>query len=184
MVVLLSGPRARLSIPVSALASCLLLTSCVSFESGSVVGKNGSRAPVAWGMRGGAKNCIIFREYSKTSVGFAVVVAGMSSHAELEVIDSGGYEMSKKVWVEDGNSMNELQRLAEEDMLRFVKVQDGYTPDELNQARTLCGKGQGSQLERPLFGPSRVSTLHPLLAGRARSARASNGPRKRPVCTT
>jgi hypothetical protein len=129
---------------LGAVVLCTLLASCVSFESGSAVGKNGSRAPVAWGLAGGASHCVIFREYSKTSVGFAVVVAGMSTHAELEVVDGGGYELSKKVWVEDVNSMNELQRVADQDRLRFVKVQDGYTPDELNQAKSLCGRGLAS----------------------------------------
>lgn len=126
---------------MAAVAWVFPLASCISFESGSVVGRNGSRAPVAWGMTGGAKHCIVFREYSKTSIGFVVVAAGMTSHGELEVIDDGGYVLAKKVWVEDGESMNDLQRLGESDRLRFVKVQDGYTSDELNQAKALCAKG-------------------------------------------
>jgi hypothetical protein len=36
--------------------------------------------------------------------------------------------------------MNELQRRAMKDSIRFVKVPDKYTADELEAARALCRK--------------------------------------------
>ncbi|MFI4890676.1 MAG: hypothetical protein ACHQIL_09100 [Steroidobacterales bacterium] len=82
------------------------LNACVSFESGSPQPKGASRAPLVWGISSHAKACVIFREYAKTTVGFAVIAAGMSQHAELQVIQSGPYRLAKPVWVEDQGSMN------------------------------------------------------------------------------
>jgi hypothetical protein len=138
---------AALSRATSAVLAGLLLATglagCVSFDSGSAA-KGASRAPVAWGISRGAKSCVIFREYTKTTLGFAVVVAGMSTHGELEVVESGSYTLPKPVWVQDQDSMNELQRLSEQGLVRYVKIQDKYTPAELEAGRDLCRRGMAS----------------------------------------
>ena len=97
-----------------------------------------SRAPVVWGITSEAKGCVIFREYTKTKVGFYLVVVTTKSHSELEVIESDGYTVEPTKWVEDEAGMNELQRRAVKDQIRYVKVQDKYTPDELEAARAIC----------------------------------------------
>jgi hypothetical protein len=99
-----------------------------------------SREPVAWGLLSQSKGCVIFREYKKTKVGFWVVVVTAKSHGELEVIETVGYELDPKVWIENEENMNELQRRAMKDSIRYVKIQDKYTAEELEAARALCRK--------------------------------------------
>jgi hypothetical protein len=99
-----------------------------------------SREPVAWGLLSQSKGCVIFREYKKTKVGFWVVVVTAKSHGELEVIETVGYELDPKVWIENEENMNELQRRAMKDSIRYVKIQDKYTTEELEAARALCRK--------------------------------------------
>ena len=48
--------------------------------------------------------------------------------------------MEQKKWVEDEPTMDELQHRAMKDGLRYVKIQDKYTPEELEAARALCQK--------------------------------------------
>jgi hypothetical protein len=97
------------------------------------------RPPSAWGMLAAHKACVIFREYRKTKVGFFVVVVATKTHTELEVIETtDGYAMDKTKYVEDQAAMDELQHRSIRDALRYVKVQDKYTPEELEAARALC----------------------------------------------
>jgi hypothetical protein len=99
-----------------------------------------SREPIAWGLLSHTRHCVIFREYRKTKVGFWVVVITTKSHSELEVIESYGYTLDPKIWVENDENMNELQRRANKDAIRYVKIQDKYTPEELEAARAICAK--------------------------------------------
>jgi hypothetical protein len=99
-----------------------------------------SREPVAWGLLSQSKGCVIFREYKKTKVGFWVVVVTAKSHGELEVIETIGYELDPKVWIENEENMNDLQRRAMKDSVRYVKIQDKYSAEELEAARVLCRK--------------------------------------------
>jgi hypothetical protein len=81
---------------------------------------------------------VIFREYTRTQIGFFVVVAGVSAQREIEVIEATNYVMDPKVWVEDQAGIDELQRRAIDNGLRYVKLQDPYTPANLEAARALC----------------------------------------------
>lgn len=95
--------------------------------------------PSAWGLLTAHKACVIFREYRKTKVGFFVVIVTTKTHGELEVIEAtDGYVMDPKKYVEDEVTMDDLQHRAIRDGLRYVKVSDKYTPEELEAARALC----------------------------------------------
>jgi len=97
------------------------------------------RRPSAWGMLGTHNACVIFREYRKTKIGFFVVVVTAKTHGELEVVEtSDGYAMDQKKYVEDEATMAQLQHRAIKDGLRYVKLQDKYSPEELQAARALC----------------------------------------------
>lgn len=99
-----------------------------------------SRAPVAWGLTAGNEHCIIFREYKKSKGAFYLVVVTVKTHMELEVIESDGFNIDPKVYVEDQPTMDALNSRALNERLRYVKIQDKYTPDELQAARDLCKK--------------------------------------------
>ena len=113
---------------------CTLVVAAQAAESAGM----SSREPVVWGLASSSKGCVIFREYKKTKVGFWVVAVTTKTHAELEVIEALDYQLDQKVWIEDEDSMNELQRLAMKDSIRYVKIQDKYSPEELEAARALC----------------------------------------------
>jgi hypothetical protein len=90
-------------------------------------------------MLGTHNACVIFREYRKTKVGFFVVVVTAKTHAELEVLETtDGYTMDRGKYIEDEATMDQLQHRAIKDGLRYVKVKDKYTPEELQAARALC----------------------------------------------
>ena len=98
-----------------------------------------TRTPSVWGMLGTHNACVIFREYRKTKVGFFVVVVTTKTHGELEVIEAtDGYAMDQKKYIEDEATMDQLQHRAIKDGVRYVKVQDKYTPEELQAARAAC----------------------------------------------
>ncbi len=97
-----------------------------------------SRAPFAWGILSEPKACVIFQEKTKTDVGFWVVVVTWKTRVELEVVETDGYVLQPKIWPEDQRNMDELQRRAMQDKIRYVKIQEEYTPEELEAARTLC----------------------------------------------
>jgi hypothetical protein len=64
------------------------------------------------------------------------------SHGEREVVD-----------------MNELQRRAVKDAIRYVKIQDKYTPEDLEAARALCLGHHCNTIHREGFQCTR-KTLH------------------------
>src|SRR5437763_16211342 len=123
------------------LGSCVVVANTCGVGGADEKPKAEARAPSAWGLLSANKACVIFREYRKTKVGFWVVVVTAKTHAELEVIEAtNGYVMEQKKWVEDEPTMDELQHRAMKDGLRYVKIQDKYTPEELEAARALCQK--------------------------------------------
>jgi hypothetical protein len=101
-------------------------------------------APVTWGAVSGSNSCVIFKEYRKTQVGFFVVALTTKTHGELEVVESGSYQLPKPIWLQSQEDMDELQRLAVRDRLRFVKVRDKHTPKELIEAREICAREDAS----------------------------------------
>jgi hypothetical protein len=124
-----------------ALALLGVVAALASFSRSSVADEKPAapRAPVAWGLLGAHKACVIFREYRKTKVGFFVVLITTKTHSELEVIETtDGYAMDQSKYVEDEPTMDLLQHRAIKDELRYVKVGDKYTPAELEAARALC----------------------------------------------
>jgi len=98
------------------------------------------RAPIAWGVLSECKGCVIFKENKKTDVGFYVVVVTWKTQGELEVIESVGYDLQPKKWLQNQENIDELQRRAMKDGVRYVKLMEDYTPEELEAARAICRK--------------------------------------------
>lgn len=101
-------------------------------------------APVTWGALSGSSSCVIFKEYIKTQVGFFVVAMTTKTHGELEVVEAGGYQLPKQLWLQTPEDMDELQRLAVKDRLRFVKIRDKHSAKELSDAREICDREDAS----------------------------------------
>jgi hypothetical protein len=143
MITLSRTPLGRFAIRAFSFAPAILcMVLCVAPRAAKADEKSNAqpREPVAWGLLSKSKGCVIFREYKKTKVGFFVVVVTAKSHGELEVVESVGYELDPRVWLENEENMNELQRRAMKESIRYIKIQDKYTPEELEAARALCRK--------------------------------------------
>lgn len=96
--------------------------------------------PAMWGPPTGAKACVILREYEKldTSSRHDDTATVARSHCELSVVASNGYSLSQTTWPDDQTTMNELQRIAIADQTRFVKIDDYYSPQDLQTAQSFC----------------------------------------------
>ena len=128
---------------VASIVLLCLVVGCANvttFRSTAETKGKGSRAPVVWGTMSQCNGCVIFREYVKTKVGFWVVAVTSESHGELEVIETDGYVLEPRVWEQKETNINELQRRAVQDKIRYVKIKDDFTPEELEAARSLCRK--------------------------------------------
>ena len=98
------------------------------------------RTPFVWGVLSECKGCVIFKENKKTDVGFYVVVVTWKTQAELEVLETTGYDLQPTKWLQTQENVDELQRRALKDGLRYVKLMEDYTPEELEAARGICRK--------------------------------------------
>ena len=128
---------------VALLVLLCLVVGCANvatFRSTAETKGKGSRAPVVWGTMSQCNGCVIFREYMKTKVGFWVVAVTSESHGELEVIETDGYVLEPRVWEQKETNINELQLRSVQDKIRYVKIKDDFTPEELEAARIICRK--------------------------------------------
>lgn len=94
--------------------------------------------PIVFGMVGLNTGCVIFKEYVQKKV------------LVLEEVEAQSYDLQQKKWLEDPDSSSELLNLAVKDHLRFVKIPEKYTPEQLDKARAACKESISSpQPEKP-----------------------------------
>lgn len=118
---------------VTTLSACLTVKTSAPRPEGS----NGQ--PLSWGILSEPQDCIIFAEYRKTEVGFFVVAVSTKTTGELRVLESSGYSLPKEIWSMSEADMNQLQSIASNDLVRFVKIPDKHSPEDLAAARDACG---------------------------------------------
>ena len=96
--------------------------------------------PVVFGMLSQNTGCVIFREFRKTSGMFWGVAVTTKTVGKLEVIETQNYTLDRNKWDETvQDDMNELQRIAVRDKVKFVKIPNKKPTDEqLKKARALC----------------------------------------------
>ena len=96
--------------------------------------------PVVFGMLSQNTGCVIFREFRKTSGMFWGVAVTTKTVGKLEVIETQNYTLDQKKWDETvQDDMNELQRIAVRDKVKFVKIPNKKPTDEqMKKARALC----------------------------------------------
>ncbi len=96
--------------------------------------------PVVFGMLSQNTGCVIFREFRKTSGMFWGVAVTTKTVGKLEVIETQNYTLDRQKWDETvQDDMNELQRIAVRDKVKFVKIPNKKPTDEqLKKARALC----------------------------------------------
>ena len=94
--------------------------------------------PTVWGLLSQNAGCVIFKESHKTNAKFWGVAITAKTYGTLEVIEAQNYDLAQKKWIEDQESMNQLQRLSVKDKLKFVKIPEKYTNSQLEKARAAC----------------------------------------------
>ena len=99
-----------------------------------------SQDPVVFGILSQNAGCVIFREYRKTSGMFWGVAITTKTASWIEVIETQNYSLEKAKWNETNqDDMNELQRIATKDKIKFVKIPTKKpTESQVEKARVLC----------------------------------------------
>ena len=99
-----------------------------------------SQEPVVFGILSQNAGCVIFREYRKTSGMFWGVAVTTKTVSPLEVVETLNYKLEQTMWNETHQEdINELQRLAVKDKIKYVKIPNKNPTDEqLEKARSLC----------------------------------------------
>lgn len=94
--------------------------------------------PLPWGMLSHNAGCVIFKEYRKTKIRFYVIAATAKTISRLDVVEMQNVSLGKTTWDETQDSLDELQRLALKDNIKFVKLPEKYTDAQLAKAREMC----------------------------------------------
>jgi len=103
-------------------------------------GPSQAAGPVSWGAPNPAKGCVIFRESEKFDVTSADqdMQTTAKSRFELQVLSADGVTLPKTTWPDDQSTLDQLQQMAIQDRVHFVKIKDPYTADELSAAQAIC----------------------------------------------
>ena len=97
--------------------------------------------PVVWGLTTHAQHCVIFQESKKTTGAFFIVAATLKTVGKLTVLETtDGYTFEPATYIEDQATMNDLQTRALHEHLRYVKIHEHHTPEQLQAARDMCAK--------------------------------------------
>jgi 50S ribosomal subunit-associated GTPase HflX len=70
------------------------------------------------------------------------------ARTEYKVIESFNYTMPKSKFTGPGE-IEELNRLAAKDKVKLVVIPSKYTPEQLDEAKKLCGEPVGSSVPEP-----------------------------------
>jgi hypothetical protein len=93
--------------------------------------------PVVFGITGQNAGCVIFKQYTEKNTKFWGVAVSQSKVSALEVVETQNYDLAQKKWVgQDG--ADELTRIAVKDRIKYVKIPEKYTPNQLEKARAAC----------------------------------------------
>jgi hypothetical protein len=117
----------------------LLIFATVSFSEGKGAS---NRKPVAWGIISQNSGCVIFEESIKTSFRFYGVAETYSRTGKLKVIETQKYTMDQTEYNESKENMDSLMQRAVKDHIKYVKIPENYTDDQLDSARDLCNSDQ------------------------------------------
>lgn len=118
----------------------LLTLSLTPFATAKDKKRPEAQDPVVFGILSQNVGCVIFREYRKTSGMFWGVAVTTKTVSLLEVVENQNYKLDQTTWNEaQQDDLNELQRIAVKDKIKFVKIPNKEPTDEqLEKARTMC----------------------------------------------
>lgn len=100
--------------------------------------------PIVFGVTSQNTGCVIFRQYTEKNTKFWGVAVSQSRVSALEVLETQNYDLTQKKWVgQDG--ADELMRIAAKDRIKYVKIPEKYTPNQLEKARAVCKESTVAQ---------------------------------------
>jgi len=120
------------------LLSMLLLTS----TSKARQGESEENRPEISGTTQGNTGCAILEKHMPVK-GKLLLAGVVYARTEYRVLDSFNYKMPKSKFTGQGE-IDELNRLAVKDKVKLVVLTSKYTPEQLEEARKLCGEPSGS----------------------------------------
>jgi len=101
-------------------------------------GKKQNQEPIAWGVLSQNNGCVIFQEGHKTTGMFWGVAVTTKTVGKLTVIETLDYTLNEKELLETQENMDSLMLRSQNDHVKFVKIPEKYTPDQLEKARAMC----------------------------------------------
>jgi hypothetical protein len=90
----------------------------------------------------GNTGCAILEKHTPVK-GKLLLVGVVYARTEYKVVDSFNYTMPKSKFTGPGE-IEELNRLAVRDKVKLVIIPSKYTPEQLDEAKKLCGEPAGS----------------------------------------
>ena len=124
--------------PMKTLSLCLLVVAMLSPSFAKDKKAKVEEDPTVWGMVNQNASCVIFKEFRKTNAKFWGVAITTKTYSGLEVIETQNDDLSPKKWMEDQESMDQLVRISVKDKIKFVKIPEKYTNNQLEKARLAC----------------------------------------------
>jgi len=97
-----------------------------------------------FGTTQGNTGCAILEKHMPVK-GPLLALGVVYARTEYKVIDSFNYKMPKSKFTGQGE-IEDLNRLAERDKVKLVAIPSKYTPEQLDEAKKLCGQPAGSSL--------------------------------------
>jgi hypothetical protein len=95
----------------------------------------------------GNTGCAILEKHTPVK-GKLLLVGVVYARTEYKVVDSFNYTMPKSKFTGPGE-IEELNRLAVRDKVKLVIIPSKYTPEQLDEAKKLCGEPAGSSEPEP-----------------------------------
>jgi len=124
----------------------ILVASAVLLTSTRMVGRgrgDQSHLEVS-GTTQGNTGCAILEKHMPVK-GRLLVLGVIYARTEYKVIDSFNYTMPKSKFTGPGE-IEELNRMAVRDKVKLVVIPSNYTPEQLDEAKKLCGEPAGSNV--------------------------------------
>ena len=97
-----------------------------------------NQGPVSWGMQSGNTGCVIFRESKEMESDLVNGAMQSFTVKQLEVVDQQNARLPHKKYSETQADLDTLQKLSEQDHLKYVKIPKKYTPAQLQAAQAMC----------------------------------------------
>jgi hypothetical protein len=125
----------------------LLASAVLVITSGAGRARTDQDQPEVSGTTQGNTGCAILEKHTPVK-GKLLLLGVVYARTEYKVIDSFDYTMPKSKFTGPGE-IEELNRLAVRDKVKLVIIPPKFTPEQLDEAKKLCGEPARSSVPAP-----------------------------------